>query len=107
MSYRVILANTAIQDLHEIGFYIAEQSQSGEIAQRFVDELLDRCDRLNDFPQLGALPKDYALRAMDYRFVPYKSYLIFYTVDNDAKAVHIISIINSKKDYRRVMYQFL
>ena len=72
MNYRIIFADTAIQDLHEISFYLAEQSQSREIAQRFVNELLDRCDRLNDFPQLGALPKDYALRARDYRFVPHK-----------------------------------
>lgn len=49
MNYRIIFADTAIQDLHEISFYLAEQSQSREIAQRFVNELLDRCDRLNDF----------------------------------------------------------
>lgn len=102
MNYRIMFADTAIQDLHEISFYLAEQSQSREIAQRFVNELLDRCDRLNDFPQLGALPKDYALRARDYRFVPHKSYLIFYRVDNDTKTVTVSAIFNSKKDYRRL-----
>ena len=39
MSHRVILTETAKQDLREIAFYIAEQSKDKEIARQFVNEL--------------------------------------------------------------------
>lgn len=68
MSYRVRLTETAKQDLREIAFYIADQAKDKEIARNFVNELRVSCNRLTDFPQAGALPKDHVLRSMGHLF---------------------------------------
>ena len=62
MSYRVRLTETAKQDLREIAFFIADQAKDKEVARNFVNELRASCNRLTDFPQAGALPKDHVLR---------------------------------------------
>ena len=66
MSYRVRLTETAKQDLREIAFYIADQAKDKEVARNFVNELRASCNRLTDFPQAGALPKDHVLRSISY-----------------------------------------
>ena len=37
----------------------------------------------------------------------HKEYLIFYLVDEEEKQVNIMAIFNSKKDYMRVMKNFI
>ena len=107
MSYRVRLTETAKQDLREIAFYIADQAKDKGIARSFVNELRVSCNRLTDYPQAGALPKDHVLRSMDYRYITHKGYLIFYTVDAPEKAVNVLAIFNARKDYLRVMSRFI
>ena len=103
MSYRVLVTDTAKQDLREIALYILEESGSAETAKRFVNELRSECEKLTDFPNAGALPKDRILISLGYRYIPHKDYLIFYSVDEAQKTVHILSVFNAKKDYMRVM----
>lgn len=107
MSHRVILTETAKQDLREIAFHIAEQSKDKEIARQFVNELREKCSRLGEFPQAGALPKDHVLRSLEYRFISHKEYLIFYSVDEKEQAVNVLAIFNAKKDYLRVMNRLI
>ena len=101
MSHRVILTETAKRDLREIAFYIAEQSKDKEIARQFVNELREKCSRLEEFPQAGALPKDHVLRSLEYRFISHKEYLIFYSVDEKEQAVNVLAIFNAVYRVRR------
>lgn len=107
MSYQVKITETAKQDLREIAFYIAERSMDNEIAKHFVIELREQCNRLVEFPQSGAIPKDRILRSFDFRYIVHKDYLIFYSIDEAQKVVNVLSIFNSKKDYLRVMRKFI
>ena len=107
MSYQVKITETAKQDLREIAVYIAERSMDNEIAKRFVIELREQCNRLVEFPQSGAIPKDRILRSFDFRYIVHKDYLIFYSIDEAQKVVNVLSIFNSKKDYLRVMRKFI
>lgn len=103
MSYQVRITDTAKDDLRQIAFYIAQRAAEAEPARRFVEELREQCMRLADFPQSGALPKDRVLRSLDYRYITHKDYLIFYTINEAQKTVHVLAIFNAKKDYLRVM----
>lgn len=107
MSYTVRLTDTAKQDLREIAFRIAGQSQDIEIAKRFVGELRDACKKLDTFPNAGAIPKDRVIRSAGYRFTVHKEYLIFYLVDETEKQVNVMAIFNAKKDYMRVMKKYI
>ena len=107
MSYTVRLTDTARQDLREIAFWIADQSKDSEIAKRFVEELRTECKKLDTFSYAGAFPKDRILKSVDYRFMVHREYLIFYLVDEEEKQVNIMAIFNSRKDYMRVMKNFI
>lgn len=107
MSYQVRIAETAKQDLREIAFYIAERTMDNEIAKQFVIDLREQCQRLVDYPESGALPKDRVLRSFDFRYIVHKDYLIFYSIDEAQKIVNVLAIFNSKKDYLRVMRKFI
>ena len=97
MSYTVRLTDTAKQDLREIAFWIADQSKDPEGLLKNLDT----------FPYVGAFPKDRILKSVGYRFMVHKEYLIFYLVDEEEKQVNIMAIFNSKKDYMRVMKNFI
>lgn len=103
MSYTVRFTETAKEDLREIAFFIADQSQEPEIAKALVLELRETCNRLKELPNQGALPKDRILRSMGYRYLIHKGYLIFYLTDDRGMNVDIMAIFNERQDYIRVM----
>lgn len=107
MSYKVKLTDTAKQDLREITFWLAERSGNIDIAKRFLRELQVECKNLAAFPKAGSLPKDRILRSAGYRFKVYKEYLIFYIFDEEREFVTVMAIFNAKKDYMRVMRNFI
>ncbi len=107
MSYMVVITDTAKQDLREIALWIAEQSKDIEIAKRFVNELRERCKKLDEFPSTGSFPRDRVLKSAGFRFVTHKEYLIFFLIEEESKTVNVMAIFNAKKDYMRVMRNFI
>lgn len=107
MKYAIEFTETAGADLREIALYIAETTSNKEIAKAFVKELADQCSGLEDFPFSGAVPKDRFIVSMGYRFLVYKDYLIFYTVNELNAKVYVHTVFNGKKDYTRVMKKLI
>ena len=100
---KVIMTDTAKSDLREIALGIVELSGDAETAARFVMELQGACSILESQPESGAVPRDYIMKAMGYRFLIHKHYLVFYLTDAAAEAVYIHAIFNEKLDYFRYM----
>ena len=92
-------------DLREIVFGIYEISGDLETAVRFVRELEEKCEVLKDLPEGGAVPKDYVLKALGYRYLVHKHYLIFYMMKPDEQNVYIHAFFHEKLDYFRYMRQ--
>lgn len=107
MRYSIRFAETAKDDLREIAYSIIDRSKEPEIAKSFVTELREVCNRLADFPNQGALPKDYILRSMGYRYLTHDGYLVFYLTDEKTKIVVIMAIFNEKRDYIRIMRKYI
>ncbi len=107
MSYQVLFTLTAKQDFRDIALNISDVSQNIDIAVNFVNEMQKICDQLIDFPESGALPNDRVLRSLGYRFLIYKDYLMFYTVDHERETVYIQAAFNAKRDYTRVLKKML
>lgn len=57
--YRVDYSDDAEDDLHAIGLYLAAEA-SVPVAQRFVEELIARCEKLATYPGRGARRHDAA-----------------------------------------------
>ena len=107
MNCRVELTTTAKEDLRNIAYYIAEQSQDKEIAIRLIKQLQEKCKILEDFPESGAIPKDRVMMSAGYRFLVHKDYLIFYNYEKADNTAYILAVFNAKRDYMRVMKKFL
>lgn len=103
MIYDVIFTDTAKQDLASIAAYITKESKDKQSSKEFISKLINRCKKLQDFPYAGSTPNDYFLMLLGHKFVAYNGYLIFYSVDEENKRVIILSVLNEKMDYIKVM----
>ena len=103
MSYKIVITDTAKQDLWGIARYIVEREKSKDTAQNFISSLKAKTLDLQQHQRLGALPKDRILKSLGYRYLVHKDYLLFYLIDEEAKIINVVAIFNSKKDYMRVL----
>lgn len=107
MNYQVEFTDTAKEDLRPLAYRLAELSKDKELSKRFVRELQQSCKMLETFPESGAFPRDRILRSSGYRFLVFKDYLTFYTIDKEKRVVYIAAVFNGKKDYMRVMRKYI
>ena len=103
MKWNVLMTDTAKDDLREIALYIYDRSGDAETAAAFVRKLQEQCLALESFPERGAVPKDYVLKALGYRYLVCEHYLIFYQMDSHEHDVTIHAFFNEKADYFRYM----
>ena len=97
MKYKVQVTEKAFNDINEIADNIKQISQSEDIAKNFVNNIYDKIEILEDYPESGSNPKNRSLLAQGYKFLVYEQYLIFYKkVEN---TVFVDTVFNSKKDY--------
>lgn len=87
----------ALRDLEEIGDFISRDNPRR--AATFVDELIDRCGELGDFPQAFPFVSRYARRGI--RKLAYRRYLIFYRVID--QRVEIIHVLHGARDYSSIL----
>lgn len=107
MNSRIVFTDTAKSDLRDIAFYLADLSKDKNLAIRFVKELQERVKVLEQFPEIGSIPKDRVLKSQGYRFLVHKDYLLFYLYEKAENKVYILAVFNGKRDYMRVMKKFL
>ncbi|WHO71964.1 type II toxin-antitoxin system RelE/ParE family toxin [Rhizobium sp. BT03] len=84
-------APAAVQDLEDIGDYI--YAENPQAAFRFVTALRVRCNRLADAPRGGA-PRSELWAGL--RSVPFRRYVVFYTVTGDD--VRVERILHGSRD---------
>lgn len=80
MKFQIEYAPRSARDLAEIQAYIARAAQSRSVADRFVDRLLEACERLDVFPE--RFPR-YPF-ARSWRMMPFENYLVFFRIEGDA-----------------------
>ena len=107
MNCQIVFTDTAKSDLRDIAFYLADLSKDKNLAIRFVKELQERAKVLEQFPEIGSIPKDRVLKIHGYRFLVHKDYLLFYLYEKAENKVYILAVFNGKRDYMRVMKKFL
>ena len=68
-----------------------------------MTELQNCCLVLESAPESGSVPKDYVLKALGYRYLVHKHYLVFYLPVPAECKVYIHAFFNEKRDYFRYM----
>jgi toxin ParE1/3/4 len=96
MSYRVVFAPEASDQLEELILYVAEES-SPEIAQRYTDAIIATCEGLTLFPHRGVAREDIrpGLRLTHHK----GRTAIAYAVNDAAQTVSIVSVFYGGQDH--------
>ena len=93
----ISITEAAEQDLAEIVDYIANDNPTA--ALKLVENIEQNIFQLEDFPPIGATPKNRRLTRQGYRILIVDSYLVFYVL-LDNETVEIRRIISGKRDYK-------
>ena len=99
MTYEVVYSPLARRHLAELQAYISQRADSN-IADRYVDAVIDHCEDLNLFPYRGTQRDDLrqGLRTISYR----KRTVIAFIVDEDASRVVILAVTHGGQDYETI-----
>jgi toxin ParE1/3/4 len=91
---RLRFSATANADLESIAEYIADQSGSRSVAERFTRELRAKCAELAAAPiRMGRARRELS---PDLRSHPHKSYVIFFRYVGDV--LEIVNVIEGHRD---------
>jgi plasmid stabilization system protein ParE len=96
VDYRLKIAAQAKRDFAEIWREIAYDGR--EIAQGFCEELAAKARSVTMFPYRHG---QFAQRP-NFRKLPYKSYIIFYKIDDANRTVTILRYWHAARDQRRL-----
>ena len=95
--YNINYLPIARKDLIDIIEYIQEDNPNA--ALKFLDQIENAIYKLEDFPYMGATPKDTLLQYKGYRILVIQSCLVFYIVKKNTLEVEIRRIIHGKRKY--------
>ena len=90
----------ALRDLEKIQDDVWEVSRDFDITERYVNELMDKVEKKQEYPKSGH-PVYNGDVFTGYYFVVYKAYLAFYYAKDDG--IYIDRILPAKSDYLRVL----
>ncbi len=97
--YEIHIIDAAIDDLVSIIDYIAHDNLTA--AMQLADEIEQKILALEDFPDMGVVPKNRRLISKGYKTLIVNDYLVFYVlVDN---IVEIRRIISGKRNYLKLL----
>jgi len=91
------ITEAAERDLADIVDYTANDNPAA--ALKLAEEIEQGILQLEDFPLIGAIPKNRRLTRLGYRILIIDSYLVFYSLLNN-ETIEIMRIVSGKRDYK-------
>jgi len=99
MVYDIIISARAKHDMIEIGKYIAMRLHAPLAARKLLDNVEKLISNLDQMPKRYGLVSDERLAKLGIRFIPINNYIIFYVVNENIKAVTIVSVMYSERNW--------
>lgn len=100
MVYSVKYSRKAVEDLTRIKEEVFQACQDEDTTKKYLKELITKINEKEAFPESGS-PLIFLGLFTGYRFVVYKAYIAFYTVENDM--VLVDRILLGKSDYLSIL----
>ena len=100
MEYLVKYSRKAISDLERIREEVFQACQDQDTTDRYLTELVTKINEKKTFPESGS-PLIFLGLFTGYRFVVYKAYIAFYTIENNM--VLVDRILLGKSDYLSII----
>lgn len=99
MQYSVVYTRLAKSDIGEIVTYISETLKAPKAALDLISALEKSIKTLEKFPYAHQVYITNKMLENEYRFIPVKNYLVFYTVKEDEKKVIISRVFYGSMNY--------
>lgn len=103
MKYKILRTDKAEEQLREIIFYIADDSDDIYSALEYLDKIETAIDLLQEFPESGSIPRYSILKKLGYRVVIIERHLVFYKINEADKLIIIYAILDGRKEYRNLI----
>jgi len=102
MIVKIRINPLAANDLKEIKNYIAEDSIEASI--KAIKEIIDKIEKLVDFPEMGTMLMYKIRLKSNYRYTICSQYIIFYIYEQNI--VSIQRILHGKRDYMTLLNDY-
>ena len=93
----------AKKDIEDIIFYISEKLNAPKAALNLLGAFESKIENLKEYPYLHEIHNVSKLLGKEYRYIPVKSYIIFYKVLENIKTVEIQRILYGKMDISKII----
>lgn len=103
MKYQVIRTDKADEQLRDIIFYIAEDSDSVDTALDYLDKIEKTVMNLAEFPYSGVKPRYSILKKQGYLVLVVERYLVFHKVNVEKRTVTVYSFMDSRREYENLI----
>ena len=103
MAYKVEIAPLANKDLEEILDYILRKLSNPSDAADLLAEVESCYSNLEKMPEMYERCRDVRLKAMGYRRITVKNYVIIYKIVESIKTVYIMRCFYGGRDYEKLI----
>ncbi|MCH5192676.1 MAG: type II toxin-antitoxin system RelE/ParE family toxin [Oscillospiraceae bacterium] len=93
MGYKLIITKTFNDDLDGIVEYLSEQLFNPNAADRLMKKAEEKISNISGNPFIYPLYHDERFAEKGYRYTVVSNYILLYTVDKEAKNIHIVRLI--------------
>ncbi len=100
--YQLVRTDTFDEQLREIILRIADNFGTAN-ALEILDSIEESLNNLSAFPRMCADPKYPVLKRQGYKVLVLKKNLVFYKVNDEEQTVIIDAIVDSCRDYVRIV----
>ncbi len=101
--YKIVIEETAENDLIGILNYISDTLHEPNIAIRIYSTIKKEILSLNKMPNRYAVVNEEPYRSMGVRRIPVENYTAFYIVDEKQNVVHIFRILYNRREWKYLL----
>jgi len=101
--YRVDISAPAENDLWDIVRHISTQLMAPSSALNMIETFEQALSGLSEMPQRCPLVSDERLSQMGYRMLLVNNYIVFFSVDEEHKAVDVERILYGRRDWLSIL----
>lgn len=103
--YKLEFLPIAKNDMLEIVKYISDDLKNPQAASKLADEFIEVAESVCQFPYANNVYMPIKPLDLEYRRIIVKNYLMFYTVDENAKTVTIMRVVYARRNIDKQIKQ--
>ena len=102
-TYNIYVSDSFQKDLMQIVYYIKHSLSAPFTAANFLEIIETTLYDLTLMPHRYVLVSDPYLGKKGFRMCIIKKYILFFTIDEDSKSIHVHRILHSRQNWMNIL----